>query len=107
MIVSVHLGGQLDRKVMLLPMAAIHQGASPDDLIVYEQIAENGHDVVRTRKVVLGGVYNNEVEVVPAGSEVHAGSNIVVTTAERLCDGMTVRVIQNNTESAATLAEAK
>jgi RND family efflux transporter MFP subunit len=108
MIVTVRVGAPLDHKVMLLPMAAIHQGATPDELMVYEQVAENGHDVVHTRKVVLGGVYNNEVEVVPSASDVHVGSQIVLTTAERLSDGMPVRVIQdNNTDSAATLAEAK
>jgi len=60
---------------------------------------------VHARKVALGGVYNNEVEVMPTGSDVHAGSNIVVSTAERLTDGMPVRVMQeNNTDS---VAEAK
>jgi hypothetical protein len=103
MIVSVPVGAQLDRKVILLPMAAIHQGASPNDLIVYELL----DDVVRARKVSLGGVYNNEVEVVPAGSEVKAGSKIVVSTAERLTDGIRVRAMQDSIDSAAALAEAK
>jgi len=108
MIVTVRVGAPLDHKVMLLPMAAIHQGANPDDLIVYEQTAESGHDVVRAKKVALGGVYNNEVEVLPAGSDVHEGSRIVVTTAERLTDGIAVRVMtDNDTDSAATLAEAR
>ena len=75
--------------------------------MVYEVVVENGRDVVRARKVSLGGVYNNQVEVVPTGSEVQSGSRIVVTTAERLTDGMSVRVMQDNTDSAATLAEAK
>jgi RND family efflux transporter MFP subunit len=108
MIVAVRVGGQLDRKVMLLPMAAIHQGASPDELMVYELVNQNAQDVVRTRKVALGGVFNNQVEIVSKGSDVQAGSNIVVSTAERLADGLPVRVMQdNNTDSAATLAEAK
>ena len=95
MIVSVQVGGQLDRKVMLLPMGAIHQGESPDELMVYELVEENGREVVRARKVALGGVYNNQAEIVPAGSEVQSGSRIVVTTAERLADGMSVRVMQD------------
>ncbi|MGA2498231.1 MAG: efflux RND transporter periplasmic adaptor subunit [Tepidisphaeraceae bacterium] len=107
MIVSVRVGGQLDHKVMLLPMAAIHQGASPDELMVYELLDENGRQVVKARKVALGGVYNNQVEVVAAGSKVQAGSKIVTTTGERLTDGITVRLMQNNTDSAATPAEAK
>jgi RND family efflux transporter MFP subunit len=117
MIVSVRVGAQLDHKVMLLPMAAIHQsstlrlrpegGASPDELVVYELVDQNGQQVVKARKVALGGVYNNQVEVVPAGSEVQPGSKIVVTTAERLSDGMSVRLMQDNTDSAQTLTEAK
>ena len=63
---------------------------------------------MRARKVSLGGVYNNQVEVVPAGSEVQAGSKVVVTTAERLTDGALVRVHAGQAPiSAATLAEAK
>jgi RND family efflux transporter MFP subunit len=107
MIVSVRVGAPLDRTVMLLPMAAIHQGTSSDDLMVYELVVENDRQVVRARKVSLGGVYNNQVEVVAAGSEVQEGSRIVVSTSERLSDGMSVRAIQDNTDSAATLTEAK
>ena len=50
-------------------MAAIHKGASAQEFMVYELVTENGRDVVRARKVALGGVYNNQVEVLPAGSE--------------------------------------
>ena len=109
MIVTVRVGGENDRKVMLLPMAAIHQGRSPDELIVYEVAGGDdvGGDVVRTRKVALGGVYNNQVEVLPAGSEVRAGSKVVVSTAERLTDGISVRLMEDDTTSVATLAEAK
>ena len=113
MIVTVRVGAENDREVMLLPMAAIHQGRSPDDLIVYEVTTEVGGkgagvggDVVRPRKVALGGIYDNQVEVLPAGSEVRAGSRIVVSTAERLADGILVRPTQDNTTPAATLAEA-
>ena len=107
MIVSVRVGAPLDRQVTLLPMAAIHQGATPDDLVVYEPVDENGRRVVRARKVSLGGVYNNQVEVLAAGSDVRPGSRIVVSTAERLADGVPVRVIQPGTESAATPSEAE
>jgi RND family efflux transporter MFP subunit len=99
MIISVRVGGELDRTVMLLPMAAIHQGATPQDLMVYEVVAENGRDVVRARKVSLGGVYNNQVEVIPANSEVKAGSKVVTTTAERLADGLAVRLMQDDTDT--------
>jgi RND family efflux transporter MFP subunit len=107
MIVSVRVGAQLDHKVLLLPMAAIHQGASGDQFIVYQLLDESGHEVVRARKVSLGGVYNNQVEILPAGSDVQGASKIVVTTSERLTDGTFVRVMQDNTNTAATLAEAK
>jgi len=107
MIVTVRVGTQSDRRVMLLPMAAIHRGRSADELIVYEAVAENGREVVRARKVSLGGVYDNQVEVVPAGSELRLGSQVVVTTAERLTDGGLVRVLRESNLSPATLSEAK
>lgn len=104
MIVTVRVGAQLDHQVMLLPMAAIHEGASANDLIVYELVDENGRQVVRARKVSLGGVYNNEVEVIAAGSDVHAGSKIVVSTAERLTDGIAVHAVHGGADSGNTLA---
>ena len=108
MIVSVRVGAQLDRKVMLLPMAAIHQGASADELMVYEVVVENGRDVVQGEEGVASAASTTtRSRSCPTGSEVQAGSRIVVTTAERLTDGMSVRVMQDNTDSAATLAEAK
>lgn len=107
MIVSVRVGGQLDHRVMLLPMAAIHQGASAEDFMVYELVSENGRQVVRARKVLLGGIYNNQVEIVVVGSEVKAGSRIVISTAERLADGAMVQLVQDNSNAAHTLTEAK
>lgn len=107
MIVTVRVGAQHDRTVMLLPMAAIHQGRSPDDLIVYTVAPENGREVVRTQRVALGGIYNNQVEVLPARSEVRAGSEVVVTTAERLSDGAPVHVMRDTPGPAEVLSEAK
>jgi RND family efflux transporter MFP subunit len=107
MVVSVRVGAENDHKVMLLPMVAIHQGRSPQELMVYEVVGENDRDVARARKVALGGIYNNQVEVVSVGSEVHAGSKVVVTTAERLTDGTLVRMMEDNSASSDALSEAK
>lgn len=107
MIVTVLVGAENDRRVTLLPMAAIHHGRTADELVVYEAVSENGREVVRMRKVALGDVYNNQVEVLSANSEVRPGSKIVVSTAERLEDGLAVKVTQDNPDSAATLPEAK
>jgi membrane fusion protein, multidrug efflux system len=107
MIVTVRIGAENDRKVMLLPMAAIHQGRSPDELRVYEVATENGRDIVRTRKVALGGVYNNQVEVLPSGSEIRPGARIVISTAERLTDGAAVQSLQDKPTTVVTPQEAK
>jgi RND family efflux transporter MFP subunit len=107
MIVSVLVGADLDRDVILLPMTAIHQGRSVDDLMVFEVVSENGRDVVRTRKVALGGVFNNQVEVLGEGSEVRPGSRIAVTTSERLTEGALVHVMLDGIDRAATLPEAR
>jgi HlyD family secretion protein len=107
MIVSVLVGANLDHEPLLLPLIAIHEGSSRDDLIIYEVVADNGHAVVRPRKVSLGGVYDNQVEVLPQRSDVRAGSQIAVSTSERLTDGALVRVMPENSYSAATSPEAK
>ncbi|MCC6681412.1 MAG: efflux RND transporter periplasmic adaptor subunit [Phycisphaeraceae bacterium] len=103
MIVTVRVGAKNDRQVLLLPMTAIHRGLSDDDLYVYEATVENDREVVRARKVALGGIYNNQVEVAPTGSDVRTGAKFVVTTAERLADGMFVRVMQESPNDAAAL----
>jgi len=107
MIVSVLVGANLDREPLLLPLIAIHEGSSRDDLIVYEVVGDNGHDVVRPRKVSLGGVYDNQVEVLPQRSDVRAGSQIAVSTSERLTDGTLVRVMPESSDSTAISPEAK
>ncbi len=107
MIATVHVSAENDRSVMLLPMTAIHRGRSSEELIVYEAVTENGREVVRARQVSLGGVYDNQVEVVSAGSELRQGSEVVVTTAERLTDGVLVRVMRESTSSPSMLSEAK
>jgi len=107
MIVTVHVGAKSDRSVVLLPMAAIHRGRSADELVAYEAVTEDGRDVVRARKVSLGGVYDNQVELVLAGSELQRGSQVVVTTAERLTDGALVRVVRESDLSPAVLLEAR
>ncbi len=99
MIVTVHVGAESDRRVMLLPMSAIHRGESPDALMVYEAIEEGRHTVVRARRVALGGVYDNRVEILPEGSELQAGSRVVLTTAERVTDGTRVQVIPDDRAS--------
>jgi multidrug efflux pump subunit AcrA (membrane-fusion protein) len=103
MIVSVVVGAHLDQTAMLLPMTAIHQGRSAGELMVYEVVSESGRDIAKARKVSLGGVYNNQVEILPQGSDVCAGSRIAVTTSERLTDGTFVRLMPETTDSAMAL----
>jgi RND family efflux transporter MFP subunit len=105
MIVTVHVGAESDRRITLLPMAAIHRGRTADDLVVYEIVTANGHEAVRMRKVALGGIYNNQVEVLREGSEVRPGTRVVVSTAERLADGVAVYIVQDKPATAATRLE--
>lgn len=107
LIVTVHIGAENDRRVMLLPMAAIHRGQSADDLVVYEAVNEKGRDVVRMRKVALGGIYNNQVEIRSEGSEVRLGARVVISTAERLSEGAAVQIVRDNPIAATTHPEAK
>jgi multidrug efflux pump subunit AcrA (membrane-fusion protein) len=107
LIVTVRVGSENDRRVMLLPMVAIHRGRSDDELGVYEAVTEDSGEVVRMRKVAVGDVYNDQIEVLPSGSEVQPGARIVISTAERLADGVAVHSLQDNPATAATPLEAK
>ncbi|MCG3132994.1 MAG: Multidrug resistance protein MdtA [Planctomycetes bacterium] len=91
MIVTVRVGAQKDRQVLLLPMSAIHRGASAGEFVVYEAVAEEDREVVRTRTVAVGDVLDNQVEVLAAGSEVARGARVVISTAERLAAGVVVK----------------
>lgn len=107
MIVTVHVGAEKDRNAVLLPMSAIHRGRIAGELIVYEAVTEDGHERARRRRVTLGGVFDNQIEVVLAGSDVKLGSEVVLSTAERLTDGALVRVLRESPLSPALLSEAK
>lgn len=107
MIVSVLVGAKLDHDPILLPMTAIHEGRSIEDLFAYEVVAENGRDVVRARRVAVGAVYDNQVEILPKTSELRPGSRIAVTTSERLVDGVLVQVMDEIRNPGATRPEAQ
>jgi RND family efflux transporter MFP subunit len=107
MIVSVLVGADLDREALLLPMTAVHEGSSPGELMVYEIVSEQGRDVARARRVSVGGVFNNSIEILTEESDVRPGSKIAVTTSERLSDGIDVQVLPESTDPAATLPEAE
>jgi RND family efflux transporter MFP subunit len=91
MIVTVRVGADKDRSVVLLPMDAIHRGRCDGELLVYEAVDEGARKVARLRKVAVGEVFDNQIEVLPKGSDVRRGANVVVSTAERLADGAVVR----------------
>jgi multidrug efflux system membrane fusion protein len=91
MIVTVRVAAEKDRSVVLLPMSAIHRGRSAGDLAVFEVITEGARDVVHMRTVAVGDVLGNQIEVLPAQSEVRPGARVAVSTAERLADGAAVR----------------
>jgi hypothetical protein len=75
--------------------------------MVYEAVVENGREIVKARKVAVGGVYNNQIEILPEGSAVRPGSRIVTTIAERLTDGLPARITQDHPTKAITQTEAR
>ena len=107
MIVTVKVGSEADRRLVLLPMDAVHRGPSPDELIAWEVVDEGGQQVARERRVALGGVYDSRVELLPDRCELKEGARVVLTTAERLSDGALVQVLPNAELSPAVLPEAR
>jgi multidrug efflux system membrane fusion protein len=90
MIATVCVGEE--RTAVLLPMTAIQRGAEPGEMAVYV-IEQTRGPVAAHHRVQLGGVYNNQVEIKLADSEVGLGDQVAVTGAWRLHDGVAVRVL--------------
>lgn len=87
-----------DAEALLIPMIAVQRGQGKEDLVVYKLLEEpNQPPRVVRRKVKLGGVYNNRVELLPE-SEVKPGDKIVITGVTKLSDGLTVRVLKEEPE---------
>ncbi len=87
MIVSIRVGSE--RQATLLPLSAIQSSSQAGENCVY---VLDG-DVVRQRRIVLGGVFNNSVEIL-SGSELKTGERIVVGGANRVSDNALVRVLE-------------
>lgn len=81
-----------DLSALLVPMTAVQRGAQPGDMIVYVLSGPGPEARVAARRVKLGGLYNNQVELL-AGSEVVEGNVIVATGGSLVSDGQTVRVV--------------
>ncbi|GEM_PF-1194244 len=81
-----------DVKALLLPMTAVQRGAGPGEMVVYVVTGPDTGAQVSRRRVVLGGLYNNQVEVL-TGSEVREGDRIVTAGASLVNEGQAVRVI--------------
>jgi len=91
MIATIRVGAE--RESLLVPLTAVQRGAAPGETAVYVVVDEGGRKVARRRRVALGGVYDNQVEVVEGGSEVRRGDTVVVTNAWRLDEGREVAVL--------------
>ncbi len=93
MIVTISVGE--NRRGMLLPMTAIQRGHSCSGFAVYRVVTEGNASLVRECPVELDGVYDNRVHCVSSPtSEIAEGDVVVVVGAWRLCDGQSVRVLQ-------------
>lgn len=80
-----------DLQVLLLPMTAVQRGAAAGETVVYAVTGPESGAQVSRRRVVLGGLYNNQVEVL-AGSEVREGDRVVTAGASLVSEGQSVRV---------------
>jgi len=90
MIATIEVG--TDRESTLLPLTAIQRGTTPGETTVFVAVEEEGRRIARRRRVELGGVFDNQVEVLE-GSEARAGDAVVVTNAWRLDEGREVAVL--------------
>jgi RND family efflux transporter MFP subunit len=86
-IASISIGHE--SQATLLPLSAIQSASRAGETCVY---VLDG-DAVHQRRVVLGGVYSNGVEILPA-SDLKPGERVVVGGADRVSDNGLVRVLE-------------
>jgi RND family efflux transporter MFP subunit len=93
MVVTIIVGRR--EEMVLLPMTAVQRGDSPNELVVYRVVDENGQKVARKRQVTLDGIYDNRIRLVEGdASAVGVGDMVVVTGTFRLIDGQAVRLLE-------------
>ena len=93
MIVTTSIGE--NRQGLLLPMTAIQRGRTQPGYVVYKVVSQRDPTVVRECRVELDGVYDNRIHVKTGSvTEIAAGDAVVAVGAWRLCDGQSVRVIE-------------
>lgn len=91
MIATIRVGRE--RRATLLPLTAVQRGDAPGETAVFVVEGEGGRRIARRRRIELGGVCDNQVEVLAEGSEARPGDTVVVTNAWRLDDGREVAVL--------------
>jgi len=92
MVVTIFVGRE--QSMVLLPLTAIHRGLRPDEYLVYTVVSERGMKVARQRRVKLGGIADNRIQLLPGSeSQVGPGDAVVVAGSFRLTEGQPVRVI--------------
>jgi multidrug efflux system membrane fusion protein len=85
-----------EQSLILLPMTAIGRGETPDETTVFAVVDEGGRKVVHRRRVELGGVYDNRIQLMEGGqSQLGKSAVIVVTGSFRLTEGQEVRVLES------------
>jgi RND family efflux transporter MFP subunit len=93
MVVTIALGRE--ETMVLVPLASIVRGADRDDVAVYTVAEAGGRTTVRKRRVALGPVFDNRVQLLEGSpSEVRVGDRIIVNGAFRVTDGQTVRTLE-------------
>jgi multidrug efflux system membrane fusion protein len=93
MIVTARIGE--NRQGLLLPMTAIQRGLTRPGHVVYKVVSQSARSVVRECRVELDGVYDNRIHIkADPATEIAAGDAVVAVGAWRLCDGQSVRVVE-------------
>ena len=86
MIVSIRVGSEC--QATLLPLSALQSTSRAGEYCVY--VLNGG--AARQRRVLLGGVFNNRAEILPA-SDLKPGERVIVGGASRVSDNCLVRVL--------------
>jgi RND family efflux transporter MFP subunit len=84
-----------ESRAYLLPLTAVAQGASVNELVVYRIEDEGGRTIIRQVPMTFDDVLDNKVAVhLGEAGGLKPGDRVVATGIHRLRDGQTVRVVE-------------
>jgi multidrug efflux pump subunit AcrA (membrane-fusion protein) len=83
-----------ENRAYLLPLTAVAQGLSSQEMTVFRVEDEGGRSIIRQIPIAFDDVLDNKIAVRISEAGLKAGDRVVATGVHRLREGQAVRVVE-------------